>query len=91
MVLLVPKIYFLSANNTKMKNIPLIFYYISEVAITVQNFKKLLSVIKFKSYFLMLGHKFVKTYLLISQKLWDRIGEIGESKTKEILYKYKLN
>jgi len=53
------------------------------------NIEKLLPAIKSKSYFLMLGHDFVKKYPIISQKLWDRIGIIRESKTKEILHKYK--
>jgi len=53
------------------------------------NIEKLLPAIKSKSYFLMLGHKFVEKYPTVSKKLWNRIGEIREQKTKEIFHKYK--
>ncbi|NQY94877.1 MAG: transporter substrate-binding domain-containing protein [Campylobacteraceae bacterium] len=53
------------------------------------NIEKLLPAIKSKPYFLMLGHRFVEKYPLVSKKLWNRIGEIREQKTKEILHKYK--
>ncbi len=47
--------------------------------------------IKTKSYFLMLGHKFVVEHPLIAEKLWNRIGEIRDKKTIEILHKYQYN
>ncbi len=53
------------------------------------NVEKLLPAIKSKPYFLMLGHKFVEKYPVVSKKLWNRIGEIREQKTKEISHKYK--
>jgi len=53
------------------------------------NIEKLLPAIKSKPYFLMLGHKFVEKYPIVSKKLWNRIGEIREQKTKEISHKYR--
>ena len=55
------------------------------------NIEKLLPAIKSKPYFLMLGHEFVAEHPLIAEKLWNRIGEIRDRKTKDILHKYKYD
>ncbi len=41
-----------------------------------------------KDYFLMFSHQFVSENPVISEKIWSKIGEIRERKTKEIASKY---
>ncbi len=41
-----------------------------------------------KNYFLMFSHQFVSKNPGIAEKIWSKIGEIRESKTKEIAGKY---
>ncbi|MCP4552391.1 MAG: amino acid ABC transporter substrate-binding protein [Bacteroidetes bacterium] len=41
-----------------------------------------------KDYFLMFSHQFVAKNPGIAEKIWSKIGEIRESKTKEIALKY---
>ncbi len=44
--------------------------------------------LKTKDYFLMLSHQFVSENPEIAEKIWSKIGEIRESRTKEIASKY---
>lgn len=59
------------------------------VSVGGTDIEKLSIPLKTKDYFLIFSHQFIAKNSKIAQKLWKRIAEIRDSKTKEIISKYK--
>jgi polar amino acid transport system substrate-binding protein len=54
----------------------------------MQQIEKIYPPLSTKNYFLMLSHGFVAEHPELAYRLWTRISEIRDSKTREVLPQY---